>query len=344
MLLLLPLAFAADPGFTVTPMGWLRPGFTWRDDDPALPSSTDGFWLAARMGLEAGSETYRLRARIEVDLQPEPSLTDAFVNFTPSPVVSLNVGQFKVPYSLEYLAADTRRQLAQNAPIVDAASFGRDIGASVETRLPIAQKVRATFSAGMFNGEGRNRLENVNDRFLYALRLNVTPLGTRDRPYEGTSRDPYISVGGGYVYNFTGEDSTAVEVNAFQAELQFSVSVFSLQGEYLDSEIVHADAAVIDYHTRGAYGQFGCFIPAPWLRDHIELAGRGGWMDPNTALDSAPTEVEQVSIDGGLNLYVPEAPKFMHDTKLQLAYRHTIELEGEELANDRFDAVASVRF
>ncbi|GDX82887.1 hypothetical protein LBMAG42_46980 [Deltaproteobacteria bacterium] len=343
MLLLLSAALAEEPKFAVTPYGFVRPGFAWRQDDPSLATDTDGFYVAARMGLEAGSEAYRVRARIEVELQPEPSLTDAFVNISPSQVLSLNLGQLKVPYSIEYLAAETRRQLPNNASAVDQGSFGRDIGALLEVRLPVAQKVRATLSGGAFNGEGRNRVENVNDKLLYAARLNITPLGGRERPYEGTGRDVFLGVGGGYVYNFTGEGQSAVEVNAFAAEVQFAVSVFSIQGEFLDKEVVHGDTTVDDFHTTGAYGQIGSFIPAPFVRDHLEIVLRGGWSDPNTAYDTAGFQ-EELALEGGINLYVPEAPKWMHDTKLQLAYRHTIQLEGAVLDDDRFDVVGAVRF
>lgn len=333
MLALVALVLAADPQFSVTPNGWVRPSFAWHD----------GFAVAARLGLEAQSEAYRVRARIEVELQPEPSLTDAFVNFSPSPILSVNLGQLKVPYSVAYLAADTRRQLPQTSIAVYQGNFGRDIGALVEARLPIAQKVRATLSGGVFNGEGRNRIENVNDAMLYAGRLNITPFGTRERPFEGTGREIYLGFGGGYVYNLTGEDSTSTEINAFAAELQLSVDVFSLQGEFLSKEVVHADATVEDFEVRGAYGQLGCFIPAPWFREHVEVVARGGWSEPNTAFDAQGFQ-EEVAIDAGLNLYVPEAPKWLHDTKLQVAYRHVIQMEGEEIADDRLDVVGTVRF
>lgn len=343
MLPLVAYALAADPQFSVTPNGWVRPSFAWRQDDPALLTDSDGFAVAARLGLEAQSESYRVRGRVEVELQPEPALTDAFVNFSPSPMLSVNLGQLKVPYSVSYLVADTRRQLPQPALAVDQGNFGRDIGALIEARLPIAQKVRATLSGGAFNGEGRNRIENVNDAMLVAARLNLTPFGTRERPFEGTGRELYLGVGGGYVYNLTGEDSSATEINAFAAELQLSVGVFSFQGEFLNKQFVHADATVDDFEVRGAYGQVGCFIPAAWLRDHVEFVARGGWSEPNTAFDTLGFQ-EEVAIDAGLNLLVPEAPKWLHDTKLQIAYRHVIQLEGDEIGDDRLDVVGTVRF
>ena len=106
---------------------------------------------------------------------------------------------------------------------------------------------------------------------------------------------------------------------------------------------MHAASTVEDFEVRGVYGQLGCFIPAPWFREHVEVVARGGWSEPNTAFDAQGFQ-EEVAIDAGLNLYVPEAPKWLHDTKLQVAYRHVIQMEGEEIADDRLDVVGTVRF
>ena len=61
-------------------------------------------------------------------------------------------------------------------------------------------------------------------------------------------------------------------------------------------------------------------------------------------LASAPEELAVATIEGGINLYVPEAPRFMHDTKLQVAFRHVIELEGPVLDDDRLDVAVIARF
>jgi hypothetical protein len=346
MLEAMPKAQAEEPArpFVVTPYGFLRPGFSWRQDDEALLTDTDGFALQARFGVEAAAEPIRLRARMEVELQPEPILQDAFVNFTPHPVISLNVGQLKVPFSVSHLASDTRRQFPTANGVQRISEISRDIGLSVEGRVPIAGKPRLSLSSAVMNGEGKNRLENVNDDFLFAQRGLLLPFGPRELPGEGRSAAPYLGVGGGWVYNFTGSDASAVESNTIAAEVQFAVGVFSLQGEFIDREVEYATPEVRDHHAVAGYGQLGCFIPAPWLQEHLEIVARGGWSEPNDALAGTLDEVAGLDIDAGLNLYVPETPAYLHDVKLQLAYRHSIETEGESVDNDRFDALATVRF
>lgn len=330
--------------FSVVPYGFLRPGFTWRQDDPALLTDTDGFSALARFGVEAAAEPIQLRARLEIDLQPEPVLQDAFVNWSPHPVFSLNVGQLKVPFSISHLASDTRRQLPTENAVTHVAGIGRDMGVSAEGRLPIAQKPRASFTTAVMNGEGKNRLENVNDQFLFAQRLVITPFGSRERPAEGRSPTPYLGFGGGWIYNLTGADESATESNTLAAELQFAVGVLSLQGEFVDVEVIHASPDVADYRSMGAYGQFGVFIPAPWVDKHLELVGRAGFAEPHDGLQSNVDEVATIDLDAGLNLYIPETPQFMQDVKIQVAYRHSIQDESDEIDDDRLDVVGTVRF
>ncbi len=346
MLLALAVAVAAEESrpFVVTPYAWIRPSFAWRQDDEALVSDTDGFSVAARAGLEGAADRIGLRGRVEVELQPEPVLKDAFVNWTPHAVVSVNTGQMKVPFSVQQLASDTRRQFPLDAPLVDAMEIGRDMGVSAEGRLLLAKKPRLSVTTGVFNGEGANRLENVNDRFMFAQRVVVAPLGMRERPMEGTGREPYFHLGGGWVYNYTGADATAEESNTLQAEVQFAFRWVSIQGEFADREVEHGSVEVADYHATAAYGQLGCFIPVKWAEDHIEVVGRGAWTEPNDALAEGPEELATLAVDAGLNVYVPRTPKWMHDVKLGAAFRHNVQLEGTELDDDRLDVSFTVRF
>lgn len=355
VLLLATSAFATDAPLapTVRPFAWVRPGFTWIADDPRNPTAQDGFTAEARIGVEAALPELPVSAKVELALLPEPQLTDAFLSVAPLSFLSVNLGQMKVPFSLHRLASDTRRQLPQAVGFLAEAGIGREIGASVVLDVPIAGKTRATVTSGVYNGEGANRLQNVNQRFLYAQRVLVTPLGARRGPSEGVgeaaSRTPYVGVGGGWLYDYEGDGLTAAESNTFGVELQLAWNVLSFQAEAVDQDIVHANVAVADYHVSGAYGQLGCFVPAPWLRDHVELVGRFEAAEPNTAFGAAEGEAQPdlqavQTITGGVNLYVRAAPEHLHDTKLSVAYAHVTPLEGADMADDSFTISATARF
>jgi hypothetical protein len=355
--LLLPLlslhpATAADndPLFAVTPYGFVVPGFSYIQDDPEALTAQDGFTLAARLGLESrlqvGNTPGAIAARVEVELTPSPLLKDAVLSYRPAPFLRVDAGQFKVPYGLGYLASDTRR-LLPSTPLIYTDMTGRDMGVMVTASLPIQKKTWAAAQFGAFNGEGANRIQNVNQRFMYAARGVFTPFGARDRVFEGSDGATYLGIGGGWLYNLIGADDSAEEINQYQAELQFSWNVLSLQGEYLFGEHAFANASVQDYHQMGWYGTIGCFIPAPWVREHIQLVGRYAQSEPDDEVvgdfsgQVAPNSEE---ITGGLNLYWVAPPRPFHDLKLQFAYSTFRELEGTKFLNDRFTTAATVRF
>jgi hypothetical protein len=227
-----------------------------------------------------------------------------------------------------------------------------------ELRLPVAEKVRAIGSVGLFNGEGSNRIQNVNEEFLLALRGLITPFGARPRYFEGIGQELYLGFGGGWVYNLTGEGEGAQERNVFGAELQFAYKWVSLQGEYMDAEVFNASVDVADFHIRGGYGQLGLFVPVAGIFEQLELVSRWEWSDPNTAFtdiglsgsgaSAIPAFQAAMVITGGINYYfVPPAeqkPAMFHDVKLSVAYSHAKETEGDSVLDDTVIGVASVRF
>ena len=339
-----------DPLFTVTPYGFIIPGFSYIQDDPEALTAQDGFTLAARLGLESrlqvGKTPGVIAARIEVDLTPAPLLKDAVLSYRLASFIRIDAGQFKVPYGLGYLAADTRRLLPAT-PLIYNDMTARDMGLMVTASLPIQKKTWASAQLAVFNGEGANRIQNVNQKLLYAVRGTFTPFGARDRIFEGPDGATYLGIGGGWMYNLLGAEESAEEINQYQGELQFSWNVLSLQGEYLFGEHAFTNGSVQDYRQIGWYGTLGCVIPAPWVREHIQLVGRYAQAEPDDAVEGdfagqvAPNSEE---ITGGLNLYWVGPPRPFHDMKLQLAYSTFRELEGSKFMNDRFTAAATVRF
>lgn len=340
----------AEPTFAVQPYGFVVPSFTYIADDPRALTAQDGAALAARIGVDSrlavGKSAGAVAARIEVELTPEPQLKDAVVSYRPVSFLRFDGGQFKVPYGLGYLASDTRR-LLPSTPQAYTDLTNRDMGLTLTASLPIRQRVIASVQGGVFNGEGPNRLQNVNQRYLYAVRGVITPFGARDRVFEGSDGALYLGLGGGWVYNYIGADASAEEINQYAGELQFAWNVVSLQGEYLAGTHAFANAAVQDYAQNGWYGTLGLFVPAPWTRDHLQLVARVGEAEPDDEVvgdfagQVAPHAREYT---GGVNLYWVAPPRAFHDLKLQLAYSAFEELEGEPYTNARFTTAVTVRF
>lgn len=343
--ILLATALAGEESpVQVTPFGWVRPGFTWVQDDDVVVTDQDGFVLQSRLGLEA-SFPKEISAKVEVDLTPEPSLKDATATWKPNAYLKLDAGQFKVPISVGHLASDSRR-VFPNAPLLVEEVSGRDLGVAATGSLPVADETRVSFTTAVMNGEGSNKVQNVNQRYLYAQRLLVTPFGTRPIT-EGASEDLYLGIGGSWVYNLQGEDTTAEEINWVAGDLQLSWKGVTAQGEFLWGDHRFANATVQDYALTGFYGQLGAFVPAPWAKEHLEVVARVGRHDPNTEVSSdatlqfAPATME---VSGGLNLYARQLPAAIQDVKLQVGYTHYTETEGADIGNDQLQTQATVRF
>lgn len=351
-LLALSLAHAQDPAggneppFAVTPYGFVMPSFSWIQDDPAAITAQDGFQFAARLGADASFRDAPISARVELELNPEPSLKDGVLSYKPAAFLRLDAGQFKVPYAVGYLASDTRR-LLPFTPQIYTDMTSRDLGLMVTGSLPIKDKNYASVQVGAFNGEGANRLQNVNQKYLYAIRGLVTPFGARRQAFEGSDGTLYLGVGAGWTYNWIGDGDSSEEVNQYAGELQFAWSLLSVQGEFLLGQHAFANASVADYTQVGWYGTLAAYIPAPWLKDHVQLVGRLGQAEPDDqVVGEGSGQIQPLTREftGGLNLYWMGAPRPLHDVKLQVAYAHFQELEGSPFLNDKLTAAASVRF
>lgn len=340
-----PTSQLADQPFTARPFGYLIPSFSPIPHGADQPTADDGFMLEARLGAEAKLDLGGgglMGSLIEVDLSPSPVLKDAFAFYRPAPFLRFDLGQFKVPYSIDFLASDTRRLLPAT-PLITRDMVGRDVGFMMTVSLPVKGVTLARAQVAAFNGEGPNQLQDVDQHYLYAVRATITPFGARNKPFEGSDGSLYLGLGGGWLNNRV--DEGAQRINEFGGDLQFAWNVLSIQGEFLYG--THAFDAGGDYHEIGGYGTLSAFIPLPWVKDHVQLVGRFGQSEPNDQVvgsnaGSASTATREYTV--GLNLYWFPSPGPFNDVKLQAAWSHFDELEGSRTPNDRFVTAASVRF
>jgi phosphate-selective porin len=189
--------------------------------------------------------------------------TDVFLNYRAHPLFNVQVGQFDAPFMMENRTSD------KYIPFMERSLAVRDVG------IPTNKDIGAMFwgedpskfffySAGLFNGEGQNRL-NTDSRgdlmaraFIHPLAGNKDALkdlqigasfryGSRDSKY--TYYDyPTMSTQGGYTFwssTYTGsEGKTHILPSGNQTgvagELRLPISIFDLT-----SEVVY-----IENHTR----------------------------------------------------------------------------------------------
>jgi phosphate-selective porin len=99
------------------------------------------------------------------------SLLEAYVRYASGPW-ALQGGQYKVPFSSQYLTTFSDVETADRAAVVDALAPKRDIGVMAQ----YAYRQLATLTAGVFNGEGQNVTTNADSTVLGAGRLVLRPV------------------------------------------------------------------------------------------------------------------------------------------------------------------------
>lgn len=164
------------------------------------------------------------------------SLQDAYVRWTRKSLY-LQAGQFKTPFTREFITSLTEVETADRSTVVDSLAPKRDIGLLAEYALG----GRATFSAGVFNGNGQNVSSNPDSALLGIARVSVRPV-------------PFVSVGVNAARYFA-------DSSRYGADVNLEAPWLVLRGEWVGQ---HRDAA----DTEDDEGWFAlAAVPAlPWLQ------------------------------------------------------------------------------
>ena len=136
------------------------------------------------------------------------SLRDAYVRWSKD-AFSVLAGQFKTPFSPQFITSITQIETADRATAVDSLAPKRDIGLMAEYTLGTLVDLQA----GLFNGEGQNRIVNVDSTNLFVGRVGVRPV-------------PYLTLGGNVAHWST--DSTR-----WGADAALEWQGVTVRGEYL---------------------------------------------------------------------------------------------------------------
>jgi hypothetical protein len=133
--------------------------------------------------------TYRALVEMEASAGAKSpatvSLREATVKWNPAPF-SLTAGEFKTPFTREYLIPVPALELADLATVIDSLAPKYDVGVMGEYALGAV----ASVSAGVFNGEGSNAIANRDSLVMLVGRITARPVAqlglgasaTRDGP------------------------------------------------------------------------------------------------------------------------------------------------------------------
>jgi hypothetical protein len=240
-LLLAPAARAQAPSSTppsVKLSGYIQGRETYQKD-VGIVGTINRARLTAAGGV-AGNITWRIQGEFRTGNagtgRASVSLQDAYVRWTRHSL-GVQLGQFKTPFTREFLTSLTEVETADRATVVDSLAPKRDIGLLADYALG----GRATLSAGIFNGEGQNVTANSDSSALGVARVSYRPM-------------PYLLLGANAARYFA--DSTRYGI-----DVSIEAPWTTLRGEYIGQ---HRDIADAD-DDKGWYVLAATPV-RPWLQ------------------------------------------------------------------------------
>jgi hypothetical protein len=163
------------------------------------------------------------------------SLQDAYLRYRRGHL-GLQVGQFKTPFSQEFIRSLADVETADRATVIDSVAPKRDLGLMADYAIGAL----ATVTAGVFNGDGQNVTANADSILLWVGRATIRPVA-------------YLTLGAN-VASYQ-SDSTRYGVDA---SLEYLGG--SLRGEYLGQ---HRAGGGLD--DKGWYLQ-AAYRLLPWVQ------------------------------------------------------------------------------
>jgi len=228
----------SSTGPTLKVGGYLQARETWQEAGNVLTGTLNRARAYVEGNLTAGF-SYRIMAEYEAggnaSTAASVSLRDAYIRWTRNDFV-VWAGQFKTPFSPEFIISITQVETADRATVVDTLAPKRDIG----VMATYAFRPYVTLAAGFFNGEGQNRIINVDSANMVVARATVRPI-------------PFITFGGNIAKYAS--DSTRWGVDA----------QFEYRGALVRAEYIRQDHHVSLPNDEGWYG-LAAYRVLPWVQ------------------------------------------------------------------------------
>ncbi len=222
-------------------------------------------------GAVTGNVTWRVQGEFRTGNvgtgRASVSLADGYLRWTHN-ALGVQLGQFKTPFTWEYVTSLTLVETADRATVVDSLAPKRDIGLMADYTVG----GRATISLGIFNGEGQNVTANTDSSALGVARVTYRPI-------------PYLLLGINAARYFA--DSTRYGVDASVESPWITV-----RGEYIGQ---HRDIADTE-DDKGWYALAAAPV-RPWLQPVFKYE----WFDRPGVAPTGP--LKNRAWTAGVNLY-----------------------------------------
>jgi len=176
--------------------GYIQARETYQDE-VGLTGSINRARLSAA-GSVPGNVSWRVQGEFRTGSagrNASVSLQDAYVRWTRK-TLGVQVGQFKTPFTREFITSLAEVETADRAFVVDTLAPKRDIGMMAD----YAVGGLATFTAGIFNGDGQNVTANADSSVLGVARATYRVI-------------PYLALGANVAHYFGDSTRYGVDLN-----------------------------------------------------------------------------------------------------------------------------------
>ena len=319
--------------------GYVQPQLKLREDDAVVGSDEDGFRVR-RARLQLGDTIQygglTLSARVEVEVASQVEMEDGFVSvgscLLGGGTWRIDAGQFKAPVSRQALLSDSRIAFVEKAELAGLAPE-RQLGVAATVEIPGAPWL--VVAGGLFNGEGQGQGSNVDQRFLWAGRVEVRPFGRDVGMVESNLGDAYLAIGASAAQNRRSTGDDVERARTLGADVAFGWHGLSGTAEYLEVRHHRRDGGYPDFRANGLVAQVAYLLPLPGrLARRAEVGFRFEEIDRNDAVAiERPGDPEQSA-----RSYHLAATWYQrgHDLKLQVDLAHVVEVE--DITRNRTDA------
>ena len=206
-----------------------------------------------RMSID-GKLTENLSYKIQGDFSRSPMLVDAFVKYKVCDGLSVQVGQYKLPFTMEtainpvnleiYDYGEVISKLAGYSDVCGVGALGRDMGVMATGKLFKKDNFSLLeYAVGVFNGNGVNNTDN-NNRKDVAGRIEFHPW----------MKD--LTLTGSFYFGKYKKDETFGDRNRYSGGVQYKNDRLIVRSEFVAGETGVNDS-INNFNSNGYYAVVG---------------------------------------------------------------------------------------
>ena len=223
-------------------------------------------------------EGFTYKFQFEAGTGSSVTLLDAYGNFVVTEGVQIRMGQFKIPYSRQYMTSAGELQFMDRSIVVNFFAPGRDIGLMGHDLIKFGENpddMALEWAFGLFNGDGMNVNGNDNNWVGWVIRLGFYPMGMVKYGESNFAAGDAVKFGiaGSYYSVRNRPAGTTVKNDLWEIDAVVTWAGLYAEGEYHSAKVNPDGGSSADFN--------GWFIQAGYLfmDNQFEVFARYSFID-----------------------------------------------------------------